>query len=196
MTALFETRSPFVPPFSLDLQSPPHRLIIATHVGDQYRFRPLLTTIQGFEIMMRLLASSLFRWLTVAVYGSKHSRPGEVEFPGASQNAGGLWTFRGRRAAGCASVDALRPFNNSVNIEDKHEISFIRETLAPFARRVPTERRSPALSTRAGESAQENILAETRGIFWQRRECKETGARFAQWLTAASAASAASGAQA
>ena len=136
--------------------------------------------------MMRLLASSLFRWLTVAVYGSNHSRPGEVEFPGASQNAGSLFgTFRGRRAAGCASVDALRPFNNSVNIEDKHEISFIRETLAPFARRVPTEGRSPALSTRAGESTQENILAESRGIFWQRRKRKETGARIAQWFAAA-----------
>jgi len=189
MTALFETRSPFVPPFSLDLQSPPHRLIIATHVGDQYRFRPLLTTIQVFETMMRAPASSLFRWLTVAVYGSKHSRPGEVEFPAAGQNA--VWILRGRRAAGCASVDALRPFNNSVNIEDKHEISFIRETLAPFARRVPTEGRSPALSTRAGESTQENILAESRGIFWQRRKRKETGARIAQWFAAA-----ASGAQA
>jgi hypothetical protein len=97
-------------------------------------------------------------------------------------------TFRGRRAAGCASVDALRPFNNSVNIEDKHEISFIRETLAPFARRVPTEGRSPALSTRASESAQENILAESRGIFRQRRKWKEACASVAQWLTAASAA--------
>jgi len=136
--------------------------------------------------MMRLLASSLFRWLTVAVYGSNHSRPDAVEFPAAWQNA--VWTLRGRRAAGCASVDALRPFNNSVNIEDKHEISFIRETLAPFARRVPTERRPPALSRRAGESAQENILAKSRGIFWQRRNWKETGARFTQWFAPASAA--------
>lgn len=138
--------------------------------------------------MMRFLASSLFRWLTVAVYGSNHSRPDEVEFPAASQNAGSLFkTFRGRGAAGCASIDALLPFNNSVNIEDKHDISFIRETLAPFARRVPTEGRSPAFSKRAGETVQENILAESRGIFWQRRNRTETGARFAQWFAPATA---------
>jgi hypothetical protein len=136
--------------------------------------------------MMRLLASSLFRWLTVAVCGSNYSRPVEVEFPAAGSLFG---TFRGRRAAGCASVDALRPFNNSVNIEDKHEISFIRETLAQsFARRVPTEGRSSAFSKRAGESAQENILAESRGIFWQWPNRKETGARVAQWFAPAPAA--------
>src|ERR1700730_5115218 len=139
--------------------------------------------------MMRLLASSLFRWLTVAVYGSNHSRPDAVEFPAASPRhcgAGSLFgTFRGRRAAGCASIDALRPFNNSVNTEDKHEISFIRETFAPFARRVPTEGRSPAFSKRADESSQENILAESRRVFRQRRKCKETRARFAQWFTPA-----------
>ena len=177
---------PFVLPFSLYLQSPLHRLIIATHVGDQYRFRPLLTTIQVFETMMRALASSLFRWLTVAVYGSKYSWPGEVGFPAAWQNA--VWAFRGRRATGCASIDALRPFNNSVNIEEKHEISFIRETFAPFARRVPTTGRSSALSKRAGESTQENILAENRGFFRKRRKWKETGARFTQWFASAAAA--------
>ena len=190
---LFEKRGAHVLPFSLYLQSPPHRLIIATHVGNLYRFRPLLTTIQGFEIMMRVLASSLFRWLTVAVYGSNHSRPGEVEFPAASPRhcgAGSLFEgpFRGQRAAGCASIDALCPFNNWVNLEDQYEISFIRETLAPFARRVPTVGRSPALSRNArGESSQENILAEGRRIFWQRRKRKETRARFAQWLTPAAA---------
>src|SRR5438876_2889963 len=81
-----------------------------------------------FETMMRLSASPLLRWLTVALCGSRrvYFRREEAEFPAASQNACRLLvsTFGGRRVTGCASIDALRPFNNSVNLEDKNEISF------------------------------------------------------------------------
>ena len=121
---------------------------------------------------MRLLASSLLRWMTVAAYGSRrvHFRREEAEFPAASQNACRLLErpFRGRRATGCASIDALRSFNNSVNIEDQHEISLIRETSAPFAWWLPKKGRSrPASAGDARESSAENILAAFPGIFWK-----------------------------
>ena len=137
---------------------------------------------------MRLLASSLFRWLTVAVYGSNRSRPVEVEFPAASPRhcgAGSLFgTFRGRRAAGCASVDALRPFNNSVNIEDQHEISFIWEKLAAFARRVPIPGRTSLwrLSPDRQNSRRKNILATHCRIFFQREDCEQTSRVITQRL--------------
>ena len=139
---------------------------MATVVGNYYRFRPLLITIDGFETMMRSLASSLFCSFTGAAYDSNRSRSDEAEFPVASRNAGNLFgIFLGRRVAGCASIDALRPPNHSINIKDQHEISSIRETLAPFARRLPPKGRPFALSKRAGESSEKNILAKSRGIF-------------------------------
>jgi hypothetical protein len=140
-----------------------------------------------FDTMMRLPASSLLRCLTVAAHGSRrvHSRRKEAEFPAASQNACRLLEgpFRGRRAAGCASIGALRSFNNSVNIEDQHEISFIRETLAPSARRVPKTGRSrswSALSGHARESSQEDVLAAGGCFFWQRSAGSKTGCAIAQ----------------
>jgi hypothetical protein len=134
----------------------------------------------GFEIMMRGFASSLLRSLTVALYGSRpvYSRRDEMEFPLASQNACNLLelTFRGRRAMDRAFLDALRPYNNSVNIEDQYELSFIRETPASCARWVPTkERSSAAPSKRRRESSQENILAASGLAFWKRKKHKETG---------------------
>src|ERR1043166_1630274 len=94
---------------------------------------------------MRGLFSSLFRWLTAAAFGSRrfYFRPEQAEFPVAHQSACNLLygPFRGRRADGRASIDALRFHNNSVNIEDPHEISFIRETFAPFAWRLPPKGR-------------------------------------------------------
>jgi hypothetical protein len=131
--------------------------------------------------MVRLLASSLARWLTVAACVRVHFRREEAKFPAKSQNACRLLegTFRGPRVAGCASTDALRPFNNSVNLEDQNEISFIRETLAASARRTPKEGRSKAaFSECAPESSQENILAAVSGIFWKRRNRQETGVCF------------------
>ena len=170
------------------LQSAVRQAIISPHVGNLYRFRSLLTTIQALKIMMRDFASLLLRLLTVALYGSRRvrSRHDETEFPMASPNAGNLleWTLRGRRAAGCASSDALRPLHHWVKKEDQYELSFIRETLAPFARRVPTKGRSPAFPRNARESAQENILAASRGVFWKRKRRAEASHRGAQWCAA------------
>jgi hypothetical protein len=139
--------------------------------------------------MMRDFASLLLRLLTMALYGSRRvrSRHDETEFPMASQNAGNLleWTFQGRRAADCASSDALRSLHHWVNKEDQYELSFIRETLAPAARRVSTQRRwSRALSRSARKSAQENILAADRSFFWKRKRRAEKGRRSAQWCAA------------
>jgi hypothetical protein len=102
----------------------------------------------------------------------------------ASPNTGNLleWTLRGRRAADRASSDALRPLYHWVKIEDQYELSFIRETLAPAARRVSTQGRWPrALSRSARKSAQENILAANRGVFWKRKKRAEAGHGGAQW---------------
>src|SRR5437588_5719951 len=129
--------------------------------------------VRFFEIMMRGFASSLLRWLTMAVGGSTrvHFRLDEAEFPAASQNACKLLerTLPGLRAVDCASIDALRPFNNWINLEDQYELLFTRETPAPFAGRVPTMGRSPALPRNACETSQENILAASRRIFWKRQ---------------------------
>jgi hypothetical protein len=135
--------------------------------------------------MMRDFKFSLFRWLTVAAGGSRRVRfrLEEAEFPAASQSSGTLLerTLRSSRAADCASIDALRPFNNWVNLEDNHELSLIRKTVAPIARRVPTKGRSPsALSKRRYESSQENILATDRCIFWKWKRGEETGDSLAQ----------------
>jgi hypothetical protein len=145
-----------------------------------------------FETIVRDFAFSLFRWLTVAAGGSRRVRfrLKEVEFPTASASVRKLLerTLRGSRAADRASIDALRPCNNSVNLKDNHELSFIRETLAPSARGVPTKGRSPfALSKRERESSQENILAASRRIFWKRKSDEETGDRVAQWRAAIAA---------
>lgn len=138
--------------------------------------RPLLTTIQSF-IMMRFSASLMFCRLTVALFGSRglFFRREEAEFPAALSRHGGTGrmlesTFRGRGVAGCASsTDALHPINNSVNLENQHEISFIRETCAAFARRIPTKGRTPAaLSRGAPERSQENILAAVGSVLRQR----------------------------
>jgi hypothetical protein len=145
-----------------------------------------------FGTMMRDFKVSLFRWLTVAAGGSRRVRfrLEEAEFPAASQSAGKLLerTLRSSRAADRASIDALRPFNNWVNLKDNHELSFIRKTLAPSARRVPTKGRSPlALSKRGRESSQANILAAGRCIFWKRKSDEETCDCLAQWRPAIAA---------
>lgn len=138
-----------------------------------------------FEIMMRGFASSLLRWLTVAAGGSTrvHFRLDEAEFPAASQSACKLLerTVPGSDVVDCASRDALRRFNNWVNLEDQYELLFTREAPAPFARRVPTIGRSPALPGNARESSQENILAASRSILWKRHGRKKASDRVAQW---------------
>src|SRR5712692_5816836 len=142
--------------------------------------------------MMRGLSSSLLRWLTATACGLKriHFRRDEAEFPAASQNVCNLWTSRGPRAADSAPSDALRPFNNWVNIEDHYELAFIRETLAPFAWRAPTKGQSVPPRTYGGEGPQENILATARRIFRRRERNEKTNSpnsRVAQWRTATAA---------
>jgi len=159
-------------------------VILSPDVGNLVRFRLLLTTIQISVIMMRAFASSLFRWLTAEIYGSRqiHSRHNRTEFPMASPNA-----CNGSRAGSCASIDALRPFNNSVKkFKNNYEISFTRETFAALARRIPTKGRSSAPSRRAHESSAENILAKIGGVFRRKRQERttKTGPAGAQWLRA------------
>jgi len=136
--------------------------------------------------------SSLLRCLTVALFGSRrfYFRPEQAEFPVAYQSVCDLLEnpFRGRCATGGASTDALRRLKNSVNIEDQHEISFIRETLAPFARGLPPKgRSSSAPSGDARQSSQKDILAANSGIF-RRQQDREKGGQFSpQWGEAAAA---------
>jgi hypothetical protein len=118
-----------------------------------------------------------------------HFRLKEVEFPPASQSVCKLLfegTLGGSHAVDRASIDALRLFNNWVNLKDQHELLFIRETLAPRARWVPTQRQWPlALSTRGSENSKEDILAADRGIFWKRENRKErSNGSSAQWRAA------------
>src|SRR5436190_12372418 len=78
-----------------------------------------------FGTIMRDFAFSLFRWLTVAADGSRRVRFRlEVEFPTASASVRKLLerTLRSSRAADRASIDALRPCHNSVNLKDNHEL--------------------------------------------------------------------------
>jgi hypothetical protein len=110
-----------------------------------------------------------------------------MEFPAASQNACNVLerALRGSHAADGASIDALRLFNHWINIKDQHELSFIRETRAPFAWRFPTKRRSTfAPEGRRGESSQENILEEAGRTFWKQQRHKESSDGIAQWLAA------------
>jgi hypothetical protein len=147
--------------------------------------------------MMRGFASSLLRWLTVTARGSIFFRHDEAEFPQASSRDGGTCnllkgTERGSRAADGAPLDdALRPLNNRLNTQDQYELSFIRETPSPFARRFSTEGRSPSASTaRSHEGPKEDILAATRCTFWKWQKHKEIARWITQWF-----ATAATGAQ-
>ena|ERR1043166_4838059 len=139
--------------------------------------------------MMRSFASPLLRSLTVAVYGSRRvrSRHHETEFPMATSRNGGSnlpeSTFRGQRAADrVPNFGTLRPLHHWVNIEDQYELSFIRETLAPVARRISISARWPrSPAGTAGKGAQENVLAADSRLFWKRQRFKETGASGTQW---------------
>jgi hypothetical protein len=127
-----------------------------------------------FETMMRSSASSLLRWLSAPAYGSRqvHFRLDEAEFPAASQSACKLFerTLADSRAADGASIDALRPFNNWVKLKDHYELLFIRETPAPFARRVPPQGpRTLSGSAGRSENSKKDILAAARCVFWKRQ---------------------------
>src|SRR5947207_5195706 len=151
-----------------------------------------LRRFRFLQTMMRPFASPLLRWLSARACGSRqlHFRLREAEFSSASQSACKLfeWTLGDSRATDGASIDALRPSNNWVNLKDQYELLLIRETLAPFARRVPTPGEWPlALSTGRNESSEENILAASRSIFWKWQRQK-AGNDSAQWCAAISIA--------
>ena len=154
----------------------------------------LLRRFRFFETRMRTFASSLLRWLRAPACDSRqvHFRPNEVEFPLASQSACKLfeWTLSGSRAADCASIDALRPFNNWVKLKDQHELLFIWETLTPFARRGAPQGQPRTLSGSAGESetSEKDILAASGRIFRRRHRHKENRNDDAQRCAAFAAA--------
>ena len=121
---------------------------------------------------MRGGLSSLIRWLTEAVFGSirPYFRREQAEFPVTHPSACNLLygPLPGWCAAGRASIDALRCTNNSVNIEDQHEISFIREATAAFARRLSAEGRAFSSARDPRQHAKENLVAAVCGVFYQR----------------------------
>ena len=123
------------------------------------------------------------------------SRVYEAEFPSARLIVYRfLLLFRGTlgsRATGCASSDALRPFNNWVKPEDQYGISFIGEKWPAFAWRLPQKgRQSPAPPERAlARTGEEIAPAANHGPFHRRRKTRgETGAAITagaqQWLAA------------
>jgi hypothetical protein len=181
--------------FSLHLQSRTRRAIIYEMSGIFFDLPSprLLRRFRFFETRMRTVASSLLRWLRTLACDSRqvHFRLNEVEFPAASQSACKLfeWTFGDSRAADRASIDALRPLNNWVKPRNQHELLFIWETLAPFARRDAPQRQ-PTLSGSAGESetSKKDILAAGGRIFRRWHGHKENCNRRAQWCAAFSAA--------
>jgi hypothetical protein len=105
------------------------------------------------------------------------SRFYEAEFPSARLIVYRfLLLFRGMvsgsRATGCASTDALRPFNNWVKPEDQYGISFIGEKRPASARRLPQKgRQSPAPPERAlARTGEEIAPAANQGPFHRRRK--------------------------
>ena len=133
-----------------------------------------LLRFRFFGTMMRIFASLLRRWLSAPACGSRkvYFRLDEAEFSAASQSACKLfeWTVSDSRAVDGASIDALRSFNNWFKLKDQHELLFIRETLAPSARRSPTQGQRPlARSAGRSENAKKDVLAAGCRIFWKRQ---------------------------
>jgi hypothetical protein len=131
-----------------------------------------LRRFRFFETVMRTFASSLLRWLSALAYGSRqvHFRLSEAEFSTASQSACKLFKRTDSRAADGASIDALRPFKNWVKLKDHYELLFIRETPAPFTRRVPPQGpRTLSGSAGRSESSKKDVLAAARRFFWKRQ---------------------------
>src|SRR5215470_6103692 len=136
-----------------------------------------LRRFRFFETTVRTFAPWLLRLLSSQVDSLRQpkSRLDEAEFPTASQRACKLfeWTLDDWRAADGASIDALRPFNNCTQPKDQHELLFNWETLAAFARRIPTQgQRACAAAASRSETAKKNILAADFRIFrkWQHKQ--------------------------
>ena len=138
----------------------------------------LLRRFRFSETRRLTVASSLLRWFRALACDLRqvHFRLNEVEFPVASQSACRLFesTLGDSRAADCASIDALRPFNNWVKLKNQHELLFIWEAFSPFAWRDAPQGQ-PTLSGSAGESetAKKDILAAGDRIFRRRHRHKE-----------------------
>jgi hypothetical protein len=143
--------------------------------------------------MMRVLAFPLVRLRNAAACRLRYFRQDGAEFPAASPIPGKRErTLRGSRAAGRASIGALRPPNHWVITEDKYEISIIRER-ARWARAFPTQarRRAVALLPLGAEGcAEKRSLVQDRGFFWQRKKHEKSSD--AQWFAAATRAIASS----
>lgn len=109
------------------------------------------------------------RWLALADRRLRWTsyRQNRAEFPAArriTRDSLGRTSW-GSPAADRASLDALRPITNWLNIEDYYDISSIRERTAPFARWFPSKRgRRPFAFPRIGgqSAAEANVpkLAE------------------------------------
>jgi hypothetical protein len=129
-----------------------------------------LRRFRFFDTTVRPFAPGLLRWLTARARGLRQvqSRLDEAEFPTASQSALFEWALDDWRAADGASLDALRRFNNWTKRKDQHELLSNWETLAAFARRLPTSWQRPrASSARRSEGAKKDILAADCRIFWK-----------------------------
>src|SRR5262249_38666692 len=113
--------------------------------------------------MKRGSSSSRFDWLskTGCILRRFYSRRDQVEFPMASQTDCNLWIFRDSRAVDRVRRRRTLRLLNNLKIEDQHELAFIRETPAPWARSVSTSGRARTFSrsTRTSASSEaENIL--------------------------------------
>jgi hypothetical protein len=132
-----------------------------------------LRRFRFFDTTARTFAPWLYRRLSPQARSliQVQSRLDEAEFPTASQSACNLfeWALNDWRAADGASTDALRPINNWMQPKDQHELLFNWETLAPFARRFPTQgQRASASSAGRSENAKKDILAADCRFFWKR----------------------------
>ena len=145
-----------------------------------------LRRFRFFETTVRTFAPWLLRLLSPQADSLRQpkSRLDEAEFPTAPQSALFEWALDDWRAADGASFDALRPLNNNwIKRKDQHELLFNWETLAPFARRLQTQRQwAHASSAGRSENAKKDTLAADRRIFlkWY----NESRSRSAQWGSA------------
>jgi len=145
---------------------------------------------QIFGNMMRAFVFSLVRLRNAAACRLRYFRRDGAEFPAASLVPGKRErTLRGSRAAGRASIGALRPPNHWVITKDNYEISIIREKLTRWARALPTQERRRAvasLALGAKGCAEERTLVKDRRLFWRREKHEKSSG--SQWFAAAAGA--------
>jgi len=139
---------------------------------------------------MRAFVFSLVRLRNAAAWRLRYFRRDGAEFPAASLVPGKRErTLRGSRAAGRASIGALRPPNHWVITKDNYEISIIREKLTRWARALPTQERRRAvasLALGAKGCAEERTLVKDRRLFWRREKHEKSSG--SQWFAAAAGA--------